>query len=685
MTAKTDRLLRVASPLLVLCVGFALFMGTLKSPITSDDVLVVVETPQLYNIANLSRAFFVDIDRPIPEDFPRLQDEPSRTGLYRPMLSVSFILDAYFYGDDVFGWRLTSLLLHLIASLLMLGVAQRLLGSRSGALVAALLFVAHPIHTEAVAMLIGGRSELLACIFVLAAWWTFLSADQRTGWRRWALDSGSAFLFLLGMFSKENAVVLPGILFLGGWFLRGQSAKQLSIRLSPFAAVFVVYVIIRLFVIGKVAPIGWSFAFGDLSAVQIFLAVMTVMIRYLGMVLVPFPLQHQVCYTNLPAAVSSLVGWICTLMFLVLIGFSIARAMRGRRCGQPPFWAFGLIVFYLCLIPVSHLVPFWVLMAERFLYLPSVAFCLVAGHLAVRAYASRRWIPVAATAIVLAAYAPLTVSRNADWADLDRLWGQVAECDPDSPAPYSLMGSARMRAGKPAEAIEYFKKAVMIAPRDPSPRYNLGIACQQLGKYRDAEIFYRQVLALEPRHSQALNNLGVLLEARGDLAGAREAFDRAVKADPSHPAPFVNLGNLLQREKKFDQAEKLFRLAIRMAPRFPEPRFNLARLLEQTGRAGEAERLYRGILETHPDHAMAHNNLANFHKDRGQFQEAEQHYNAARRSDPQCLPARLNLAHMLLQLGRTSEAREVAEEAKKISPQDPRVMELLAATGQAAQ
>jgi Flp pilus assembly protein TadD len=683
MTAKTGRLLRIASPLLVICVGFALFAGTLKSPITSDDVLVVIETPQIYNIANLPRVFFLDIDRPIPEDFPKLQDQPSRTGLYRPMLSVSFILDAFFYGDEVFGWRLTSLLLHLIAALLVLGLAQRLLGSRPGALVAALLFVAHPIHTEAVAMLIGGRSELLASIFVLAAWWVFLSADERTGWRRWALDSGSALLFLLGLFSKENAVVLPGILFLSGWLLRAQSAKQLFIRLSPFAAVFSLYVIMRLFVIGKIAPIGWFFAFGDLSAVQIFLAMMTIMIRYLGMVLVPFPLQHQACYTNLPSAVSGPVGWICTLMFLGMIGWSIARAMRGRRCGRPAFWAFGLIVFYLCLIPVSHLVPFWVLMAERFLYLPSVAFCLVAGHLAVRAYAVRRWIPVVAVAAVLAAYAPMTVQRNADWADLDRLWGQVAECDPDSPAPYGLMGSARMRAGRPADAIEYFKKAAILAPRDPSPRYNLGLACQRLGKIRDAEGFYRQVLTLEPKHSQALNNLGILLQTRSDPASAREAFEKAVQADPSHPAPFINLGNLLQHEGKFDQAEKLFRMAGRMAPNLPEPRFNLARLLEQTGRSQEAERLYRDIIENHPDHALAHNNLANFQKDRQELEAAERHYRVALRADPRCLPAYLNLARLLLQLGRQSEARETAVQAQEISPQDPQVLKLLARIGRA--
>jgi len=677
MAEKPDQVLRFASPLVVIAVGFALFAGSLRSPFTSDDVLVVFEAPQIYNIANLPRAIFFDLDRPIPEEFRQLQNQPSRIGLYRPVLQMTFVLNALIFGDQPFGWRLTSLLLHLVASLLLLGLARSLLGSRTGALAAAVFFVAHPVHTEAVAMLVGGRSDLLACVFVLAAWWVFLSGDQRTGWRRWASDSGSALLFLLGLWSKENAVVLPGILLLSGWALRGQTIKSLLIRLIPFAVVFISYVSIRLFVIGRVAPISWSFAFGDLSAVQIFLSVMTILIRYIGLVFWPYPLQHQACYHNIDPSVLVPVGGFCALIVLVLVGISVRKIVSGRRNGQPSFWAFGLILFFLCLVPVSHLVPFWVLMAERFVYIPSLAFCLVAGYLAVRAYSVRRWLPAAAVAVVLAAYTPVTISRNSDWADLDRLWGQVAECNPDSPAPYSLMGTARMRAGKPAEAIKFFEKAVAVAPRNPSPLYNLGLAYHRFGNTKKAEEIYRRVIGLEPRHSQALNNLGILLESRGELKGALQCFKRAVEADPSHPAHLVNLGNLLQRGGQTKEAEKLFRAAARMAPRMAEPRFNLARLLEQTGRGREAERFYRGIIKSHPRHAMAHNNLANLLKDRGQLADSERLYRRALDIDPECIPAHLNLAWMLLKLGRTSEARTLAENAAKIEPEDERVAELL--------
>jgi tetratricopeptide (TPR) repeat protein len=712
MKFPPERLARLGPPIMVLVVGFALFAGTLRSPFTSDDVFIALEIPQLHNLSNIPRAFYIDLDRPPPEGYPVPEGKESRTGLYRPLLVMTYFLDVGLSGENPFGWRLTSLLLHLIAALMVLGVAGQLLGSRLGALIAALLFVAHPIHTEAVAMLIGGRSELLSCIFVLAAWWMFLYGDKHKSKRRWAIDIGSSILFLFALWSKESAAVLPGILFLSGWALRGHSFKNLVVRLLPHIAVLSLYTITRLLIIGRIAPIGWSFIFGDLSALRIFFAIMAIMAMYLRLALVPFPIQHQACYHNLPIHVSGLVGFLCTILVVFLIGVAIRQVFRGRRQGKPSFWAFGLLVFYICLIPVSHLIPFWVTMAERFEYLPSVAFCLVAGYLAVRAYSFRRWIPIAAALPVLAAYSYITIDRNADWANPDRLWSKVVACNPDFYGPYGLMGTARLRAGQPAEALEYFKQAAEIGPEHPSPHYNMGVAYHQLGRHQEAESAYRKALALAPDYSKAWNNLGMLLVAKEDISGAKKCFQQAVKTDPSHPANHVNLGNILHMEGNYQEAEKLFRLALRVAPHLTDARFNLARLLVETKRISEAEQLYRQIIENHPDHAMAHNNLANILRDRTKLDEAESHYRKALRANPSCDPAHHNLASLLLSTGRAAEAlehfsralelkpgsienlvgiayvhlrrgqyslaREVAEKAYSVSPDDPRVMELLA-------
>ncbi len=708
---------RLLPPLAVLGVGLALFAGTLQNPFIGDDVLIAVQNPYPSHLANIPRYFSSDTDWLIAEDIPGLPDQPSRFGMYRPILLTTFAIDTHLSGQDPFEWRLTNLVLHLFAALLVLGLAGRLLGSRLGALAAALLFAAHPIHTEAVATLIGGRSELLAGIFVLASWWVHLAGDERHGGRRWLTDVGSACLFALGLLSKENAVVLPAIIFLAGWTLRGHITKNLLVRLIPHLAVFVLYVVVRLVLIGRVAPADWSVAFGDAGPGWIALSILLIQATYLRLVLLPYPLQFQMCYQGIPASASGFTAVAAALLVLGLIGIAAWCAVRARKSGRPSFWAFGLLLFYLCLVPVSHLIPHWVVMAERFLYLPSVALCLVVGWLAVRAHAYRRWILLAAGLPLLAACALGTLSRNADWADLDRFWTRTARCAPDAFEPYDAMGNARLRQGRPAEAIPFLEKAAEIAPSNSFPLYNLGVALQRLGRNREAERAYRKALDLEPNHAMAMLNLGTLLEARGDLAGAKQHYRRAIRGDPTHPAPFVNLGNLLQREGRYQEAEKLFRLALRVAPRLVEARFNLARLLTPTERKNEAESLYLEIIEDHPDHAMAHNNLANIKKDRGQTEEAESLYQKALRADPDCGPAHYNLANLLLsrgdpagaadhytrtlalqpdklealiglaharaRLGQLALAEKAARKAADLAPEDRRVRKLLDALRQA--
>jgi len=484
---STDTLLRLLSPVAVIVVGLALFLITLQNPFTSDDVVVTSEAPQLYNLAYLPKIFLLDLDRPVPPAYAESFERPSRTGLYRPVLVLTYMFDAYVWDNQPFGWRLTSLILHLLAALAVLGLARQLTGSRPAGLVAALFFVAHPIHTEAVAMLVGGRSELLACIFVVLAWRIFIKGDQAKGLQRWKLDALSAGIFLLGLWSKENAAMLLGIIFLYGWAMKFQPIGTILKRLIPHMLVLLIYISIRLLVIGRVAPTSWSVIFGDASAWHIITTVATILLYYLKLVFLPYPLLHQTCYLQLPDTIQTAWAVLSLLSLVGLISLAVWAVCRGRARGRPSIWAFCLLLFYLCLVPVSHIVPFWVLMAERFLYLPSFAFCLALGFAARHAYQWRSWLAYLVLTPLLAFFCVVTVQRNLEWFDLDLFWGKVAKYAPNMHGPVSLMGSARLRQGQPEQAIELFKKAIVISPGDAAPRYNLGRAYQEIGKTLLAE------------------------------------------------------------------------------------------------------------------------------------------------------------------------------------------------------
>lgn len=698
-------------PLLVLALGAALFSGTLHNPFTSDDVWVTIENQEALDLGRIPDYFTEDCSWIVPDGTRFDRDQPARWGFHRPLVATSYAFNAWLGGMEPFGWRLTNLILHLLASLLVLVVGMELLGSRYGALIGALLFTAHPIHTEAVASLLGGRAGLMATVFVLASWWVFLEAERFYGTRRGLLHVGSAALLLLGLFSKENAAVLPAVLVLSGWVLRRQSARSLFVLILPHLVVVAGYAVFRILVIGWVDPVDRSAVFGALSGGRIALSVMVIMASYLRLLVAPWPLHTQVCYQQLPGTASVATGILATFLVAGVLVASVWLAVRGRRRGHPTHVPFGVLFFFLCLLPVLHLVPLPVVMAERFLYLASVGPCLAAGSLVCRTAAVRPWLPLAVVLPVLAGFGAGTVTRNADWADLDRLYTKAAACNPDSHQPYNNLGTARLREGHPEEALVFFEQAIARAPRQARPWYNLGVGLQRLGQLQLAEEAYRKALTLQPNHSMALVNLGALLQHRGDLQGAEARFRQAIAVNPDDPAPLVNLGTVLHQQGRTQEAEKKLRHALRLVPGLVEARFNLARLLGRTGREKEAERLYRGVLEDNPGHALAWNNLGNIFKDRGEFEKAEELYREALARDPDCAPAHYNLANLQLdkgnyrqaarnymhatsanpemqeawlglayarlQMGLPAEAREAAEKANLLDPDDQRVKKLL--------
>lgn len=666
---RWNRLMPWLAALVVILVGTIVYLGSLHSPFTADDVYVTYENYQAFDPSEIPRYFTHDFDRILPKGSSTPGEQHSRFGLYRPILVTSFSIDALLSGMNPLGWRLTNLILNLLASLLVLGLARKLLGSWIGALATGLVFAVHPVHTEAVATLLGGRADILATIFVVSSWWLFLSAGD-PGERSHSLKiSGSVFLFLLGLLSKENAAVLPGVLFLGDWILRRKPIGKILVRIVPHLAVLGAYVIVRLIIIGGLTVTSWSDVFGPISFWHMLLVMFVIQATYVRLVLFPYPLEFQFCYRTLPTSASLTTGLLSLVFILALAGLAVWLALRGRRNRKPSVVAAGILVFFLCLLPVSHLIPFAVIMAERFLYLPSVAVCLVLGWLAREVATRKQWLLYAVGLPILLVCGALTVLRNADWADLDRLWNKTAACAPDAYQPYNNIGTARLRAGRPAEALAFFEKAARISPTSPQPYYNAGLALQKLGRTGAAERAYRKALTLAPDHTPALLNLGTILEARGDLEGAKRLYLLARRGDASDPAPYVDLGNIFQRQGRLPEAEKLFRQALRIAPNLAAARFNLARLLAKTGRTAAAEKEYRKLIARHPDHAMAYNNLANIYKDHGQKSEAYAAYAKALQADPGCAPAHYNLANLQMSDGKPGPAAEHYSRAIQISPE----------------
>ncbi len=571
-------LVRAAGPAALFVFALLIYLPSLRAPFTSDDILVTSENPMLGDLANLPRYFTTELDWLVPDELANLKPEKGHSGVYRPVLAASYHLDFFFFGLEATGWRLTNSLMHAANVLLVFVLLFRLLGSRKASLLAAALFAAHPVHVEAVLSLFGGRAELLAGLFVLAGWLSFLRADANTGRLRRVMYLATAALsLLLGFFSKETAVVLPALCFLTAWGLQKRSLKDTLLCLLPQLMIIAIYIALRIWLVGGLAAQDRSFAFGDLPGARIFLSVMVVLVRYLIMITLPFFQNHPDCLQDFPQHLSLFSGLAATFLVLAMCGAATLFVLRSRRRQESSVFSVSTLMFFACLFPVSHVVPFAVVMAQRFLFLPSVAFSLAAGWLWQR-HCRAGYLCYAAPATLLALFSSATLNFNITASDPEKMYRLVMECRPQSADSFNNLGTYKLRQGKIAEALVLFEQAMEKNPRLPDPVYNKGLCLQKLGQNREAEQFYFRAIELDPGHAMAANKLGILLSARGQFQEAARLFELAISNDPSHPEPLVNLAIIREQEGNLSEAVRLYRLALKIDSRLSVARQALERL-----------------------------------------------------------------------------------------------------------
>lgn len=171
-------------------------------------------------------------------------------------------------------------------------------------------------------------------------------------------------------------------------------------------------------------------------------------------------------------------------------------------------------------------------------------------------------------------------------------------------------GLALSGAGRHAEAIEHFERALAVKPDDARVLFALGNTATALGMARPAEVFYRQVLAQDPHRLEALVNLANLLRTQGNFVAAEALLLPALARDPGVPELWLTLGSVYREAGDYPRAERHYREALKLRNHYPAALINLADLLADEGRADDAFALYDRALALDPKHAQARLNRA---------------------------------------------------------------------------
>jgi tetratricopeptide (TPR) repeat protein len=460
-------------------------------------------------------------------------------GAWAPLHLLSHALDRAVFGDWAGGSALVNLALHALAAFLVGRLARRLGAPAAAAWLAAALFAIHPVQVEAVVS-ITQRKTVLSGVFLLAAmhaWVSHARAEPHARRAPYALAVAWAFAALL---TKPVAVVVPLVLVLLDLALgRLRPGRAWLLEKLPFLAGAAALVAVT--VAGKTEVASeWTlsghlrtvgllgFAWWGGGPVETFLTVLTVLPRYLALLVCPGWLS--IIYAPPVRTGIDLAVLGSAALLAVLAWGTLALVRRAPRLAC---WA-GL--FFVGLLPVSQLVPQTTLMNDRYLYVPLFGAAPLAAEalaaLAARLDRAGRIAAFAIGASALVALGATAHARTALWADDLPLWEDAARKAPGSPEAWYNLGHFREEAGDAPGALGAFQRAAALDPNHAFAASHASTLLLRGRRWGEARPLAERAAALLPGAYDPLYNVGLLRLVGREPALARDALERAVARAP---------------------------------------------------------------------------------------------------------------------------------------------------------
>ena len=572
--------------------GFLLYANTLWHDYTLDDAIVITDNMFTQEgVAGIPGLLQYDT-------FYGFFKDPSKArlvagGRYRPMTPVMFAVEKSLFGDKQVwaGHFINALLYGLTGAVLYWLLTAMFRPGREQvfvALGAAMLFVSHPVHTEAVAN-IKGRDEIVALLGSLAALLFALKAFKNKA-PLWHL--GGAAAFFMALMSKENAITFLAIIPLTFYFFSKADWKQTILHSLPAWGAAILFLLIRGSVLGwelgeppkelmnnpflKIENGQWV-AF---SASEKMATIMVTLWEYLRLLFVPFQLTHD--YYPRHIDIGSWGYWKALAGLALHIALAVYALLRLRS--KDPV-SYGILWYLITLSIASNIVfPVGTNMSERFIYMPSVGFGIALSVLLYRWFKTADGKGLTTGMLVIGAIALLfsvkTVIRNGVWKDNFTLFTTDVKNAPNSAKLRNAAGGELFtQAIKPEnearreamlrEAVPHLREAIRIHPTYKNAYLLLGNCLNYLKDFEASIAAFQGALAIDPDYKDAKENIFVTYrdagkyfgEQRGDLARSLQFLGEAYKMKPDDFETIRLLGiangvggNMAAAEQYFNKA-----------------------------------------------------------------------------------------------------------------------------------
>ncbi|TVM04274.1 MAG: hypothetical protein CV087_01145 [Candidatus Brocadia sp. WS118] len=644
--------------------SIALYVNTLSGNFVYDDFKIIAENSFIKEWQYLLKVF--------TKDYFFISGEMS----YRPLVTISYFVDYAIWQVNPCGFHITNVVLHTINTVLFYLFLRAVLSNNKIIFLSILFFVTHPLLVETVNA-VGYREDLLAAAFLLVSFIYFIKSDllfsKETGQTtRCAFYYGISLIsYLCALFSKEMAITLPALLMVFTVFSHPKPWLSLTKRWKGiylgYLAISLIYLVIRFMAFSNPAfksayqPGGfWINAFTMIKILAFYVKLSF------------FPLHLNADYV-VPLVTRPWEGS-CILAIIFLTSIFIIGAVL---CKTRNIFAVWMSWFFITLLPVMNIIPIDNIMAERYLYIPVMGFCVAKGiliyritdrTLSPRAIPLRRIVQRALVILMIGGYGFVIIWKNGNWRDELTLWTKTATDSPNSYRAHCNLGNVYLERGHIERAQMEYQTALEINPGNANVHSNLGNVYTKRGLLDKASEEYHAAIRIDRNYAQPHNNLGNIYFNQGSLDQARTEYEEALRIKPDYAPAHNGLGNVYNDAGDLDQAMEEFKQALAYDGTYIPALISLGVNYAKRGQLNEAVVAFKKAIKLDTHQPQGHYNLGLAYEKLGKHREAVDEYNAVIRLDPKNLNGHYALGSLYQNLGLTDKAIEAFRKTVSLNP-----------------
>ena len=592
------------------------YMNTFQASWHLDDRPNIVKNSGLHitnlKIETLIRTFYTS---------------PTRPGwigkkLYRPIPCLTFAVNWYFGKDDVFGYHLVNLIVHILTTFFLFltvfcllkspNIGNKVRGNEvSIAFLTAALWAMNPIQTQAVTYIVQRMASMAAMFYILSMLFYIMCRLSENSIKRIFLLLGCFLAYLFALGSKENTIVLPAALVLIEiLFFQNLSVprtRRIWLRGSIAGGILLILMGALIFSSGYLVSIINGYHLRPFTLSERLLTEPRVVVFYLSQIFYAVPsrlsIEHDVQMSTSLFQPWSTLPAILAIFLMIALGFLLIR--------KQPMVSLAILFFFLNHVIESSIIPLELIFEHRnylpsmFLFLP-IAYGIVSmiEHYKQKNLALSR-VLVIFSALLLVCFGSSTHIRNMAWATEKSLWEDAIKKAPNSNRPlHNLAWGYYVKIGRYDKALELYARSLDLQ-RNNNFSKSLALNNMALIYFHKKDVMraiglWKQALELNPDLEIIQFRYAIGLTEMGDFENALETINQLLSRRPHHLDYNYLKGRILLMKKDYNSALKYFEKCLELKPGSAEIMRNIEICRNMLGQFSLAESVIENALKNDP-------------------------------------------------------------------------------------